>query len=63
MDEDEELYREMNEDDPFYMGDRDDDDENEKNDDDSQKKENNNDGCLSVIAVFVLISAGIWWFM
>lgn len=30
MDEDEELYREMNEEDPYYMGDPEDNDDNEE---------------------------------
>ena len=62
MDEDEELYREMDEEDPFYMGDKDDDDDEYEEEDDkrTQKKNNVKGGCLSmflmVIALFLIAS-------
>lgn len=45
MDEDEELYREMNEEDPFYMGDADDDNNENANDEssDGSSKETDNE--------------------
>ena len=61
MDEDEELYREMNEEDPFYMGDKDDDDDNDYIDDETEKSRKNNNtnnagsGCLSVFVMFIVV--------
>ena len=47
MDEDDELYRLMNEEDDFYMGDRDEDD----------NKKTSNTGCIGVL-LFMLFSVG-----
>ena len=60
MDEEEELYREMNEDDPFYMGDKDEDDDEEVRDDDDSSRDNGNGGCLGVIAIFIIAASGIF---
>ena len=56
MDEDEELYREMNEEDDFYMGDKENNDEDENYPSISQKK---NSGCAGIFLVLLLLSLSL----
>ena len=51
MDEDEELYREMDEEDDFYMGDKTD---NNLTNNKQYNSAQNNSGCLTLIALFVI---------
>ena len=64
MDEDEELYREMNEEDPFYMGDHDDnnEDDNECYEDNCYEREHHckndaksNSGCMTVFFMLIIV--------
>ena len=51
MDEDEELFRLMNEEDDFYMGDT---NENEKSPEQRVSSKNNNTGCVGNFVFFIL---------
>lgn len=53
MDEDEELYRQMNEEDDFYMGDKKIEKEDENYSSNSQK---NNSGCAGIFLILFLLS-------
>ncbi len=58
MDEDEELYREMNEEDDYYMGDRDDEGDepdNTPNWESSDCSPQNNTGCLILLPLIVAL--------
>lgn len=59
MDEDEELYREMDEDDGYYMGDRDEDEDNAPNWESSDCLRQNNAGCLLLPFVILLMTLAV----
>ena len=53
MDEDEEMYRLMNEDDEFYMGDTDDEDEDLK--EEPQADRCSRVGCIPLIVILLIL--------
>lgn len=50
MDKDEEIYREMNEEDGFYMGD---------SPDEGSKEPHYNSGCASMIIILIIMSVSM----
>lgn len=58
MDKDEELYREMNEEDDFYMGDRDEEEEDEDEEEEEEEPDSDDDlvvGCIWLVLMLTII--------